>query len=636
MLKKVLCLLLCVLTLLFAVACDNTTDEPADTTPVADANDNQNDNKEEEEKKEEVTPLTFLADGKTSFRIAYQKGDTLTTDAALAIQSKLKSAMNLNLNMGWITTKINSNTPEILVGLFDDEAYASAKTHLTYGNYVIAVVGNKILLSSTQKEGYDKLGEFLVTTLKQYQSEDGKSIVLPGDLVAKKTFKSAGLLVDIPVLPKHLNNYIKTNTGTELILENVSTADYEAYCRTLESSGYTVHSSKNMTGTVSTGSEVVNLFATYKNSTQAITLGYHSFASRLYIMVEKLSDIVLPAASAATYTPVNSTTYPTIFTQVGFEDIDDKESSLCYVMRIADGSFIIYDGGENDSRVGDRIYQVLLKQAPNPSNIVISAWIITHPHGDHYGGFLQFADRHASKVTVKQFVYNFAPSTALKNFKDPSDGKAPINNAGFSTTQRTITDKMKEKFPNAKHVVPHTGQTLYYADIKIHILYTQEDYLAVNDGVIVNLNGTSIVSQIETADGAKLFIAADHPVDSEWWCQYAIERWYGSSIESDVCTTFHHGYGGGASSGTYALIKPEIVLWNAEWARISEILNSDGDSVLNNSRNRYFVESYVEGGVTKYRPKDFCYVASDKIVILSFANGSATVATNQLATEYLA
>ena len=131
-----------------------------------------------------------------------------------------------------------------------------------------------------------------------------------------------------------------------------------------------------------------------------------------------------------------------------------------------------------------------------------------------------------------------------------------------------------------------------------------------------------------TSDGTKVLIGGDHPVDGIYqgyeWCDGAIYRWYGNFIESDVCTTFHHGYGGGADEKgvVYTKIKPRIVLWTVNESRIEK------DDLTARTRNKYFARP-EEGVDVKY------YVAGDNVQVLSFADGKATVTEYDTFAEYL-
>ena len=71
-------------------------------------------------------------------------------------------------------------------------------------------------------------------------------------------------------------------------------------------------------------------------------------------------------------------------TQVSLEDF-----GMSYVIRLSDGRFIVIDGGRELQPDCDRLFQVLKKGSDNPKPI-IAAWIMTHPHSDHFHCFIPF------------------------------------------------------------------------------------------------------------------------------------------------------------------------------------------------------------------------------------------------------
>ena len=300
------------------------------------------------------------------------------------------------------------------------------------------------------------------------------------------------------------------------------------------------------------------------------------------------------------------------------EDIDDKESSLGYIIRIADGTFVIIDGGEYIDGVEVRMYEILKKIAPDPNNIVISAWMITHAHSDHVGGFVKFANKYANDKTIrlKQFIFNF-----------PHDSKV-VNS--WDVDSQDLARQGAKKF-GAEMLKVHTGNVLYYADIKINILYTQENYLSANaNGIMSNYNGSSIVTQFVMADGTKVLVGADHPVDGIYeganWCENALVKCYGTALESKVVSTFHHGYGGGANNVIYGVIRPKIVLWSVDNARIT----ASSTPLTAVSHNAYFTTNGKANGVTYYT------AGGSSVTILQFANGNPSIKYYKTFAEFKA
>ena len=412
----------------------------------------------------------------------------------------------------------------------------------------------------------------------------------------------------------------RTGHGTQTHYKAVPEEFFLQYEKSLEDCGFPVLQKETLTGKSESGAACNNYFATYDIGDDILSMSYHSYDRSFYLVRESKQYTDLTLLSKSSSTPVCET----LFTQVGSEDITkittpgaqyEQESDMCYLLRLSDGSFVIFDSGMEPT--AERIYGILKKQAPDPNHIVISAWMITHPHGDHYKGFLEFASRYGSNSTIqiKAFLYNFMDAVAVSE--------------STVKEQSNVVNAMKMHYPEAKHVYPHTGQILHYADIKLRILYTQEDYLVENKGKVPNVNGASIVSRVETEDGVDVIIVSDHPVkgssSSGVWCQNALQNWYGNALQSEVSTVFHHGFGGGATNEIYYIIAPKIVLFDTDWYRIHY------HNLFSMERNRYF-SRFVDG---VWKEKDGVYVSGAHVTVLLLKDGKARCQLHQEAIDYL-
>ena len=76
---------------------------------------------------------------------------------------------------------------------------------------------------------------------------------------------------------------------------------------------------------------------------------------------------------------------------------------------LEDGSFVVIDGGDatakgkENLKNAENLYELMIAQKPQGiDDVVISAWIVTHGHSDHFGVYNLFAKYYADKVTVKR------------------------------------------------------------------------------------------------------------------------------------------------------------------------------------------------------------------------------------------
>ena len=447
------------------------------------------------------------------------------------------------------------------------------------------------------------------------------------DLLAKilaspiKNTSVENILPSLPVIPS--KKYPAGDGGYTYIYENVGKTVYDHCCATISAAGYARYTTNEITGLALPDWYVYNPSMTLISDTAKIDIDLHTGMNRMYINVTPRSASVLPQREAKSYVKPEGN-YPTMWVQYGLEDISKVEASMGYIIRIADGSFIIIDSGEYIDGVETRMYNILKKLAPDPNNIVISAWMITHAHTDHVGGFVKFVNKYSSDKTIKlkQFLFNFPDDSKVTDYWEKHDQNWA---------------KQLAKGWGAEMLKVHTGNVLYYADIKIKILYTQENYLSANaNGIMGDYNGASIVTQFVMGDGTKVLVGADHPVDGSYdgvnWCENSLIKYYGTALESKVVTTFHHGFGGGANDSIYGVIKPKVVLWDVDEYRITK--NADGSSYSTSltsvSHNKYFTTNGASNGVTYYT------AGGSSVTVLQFANGNPSVKRYSNYNEFMA
>ena len=171
--------------------------------------------------------------------------------------------------------------------------------------------------------------------------------------------------------------------GYTAIFCQVTPVFFDTHKAKLLEAGYRLYTEQCFAGNAP---DTQNLFATYESDDTVVTVGYHEADKWLIASyLPKQEGFVLPPVEPPAYTPLGAD-YPTLLTQVGTERFHPSAMAMCYVLRAADGSFVCIDSDFQEASA-DLIYDILKKQAPDPEHIVISAWIFTHPHTDHVGGF---------------------------------------------------------------------------------------------------------------------------------------------------------------------------------------------------------------------------------------------------------
>jgi len=341
------------------------------------------------------------------------------------------------------------------------------------------------------------------------------------------------------------------------VVEGANEGIFRACAGVFTSSGY-----KLLAHTEAAG----NLFATAVGSTYSVSLAYSRYNNELRILREPASNIEPGLFEKA---ETENICQPLLF-QVGVVSYDDSVTNgMCYMFRLSDGSFLIYDGGHYEDYVNvgprkvyrqnaQRIYELLKEFAPDPDNIRISGWIITHYHGDHFGALRRFAELYSGDRTlqVERFLFNY-------------------------TEPGPQTDRAMAAFAGARRVQVHPGQRLYIRDAEIEVLYTHELY---SPKAISNLNTSSIVSRV-TLSGQTALMSADMSGEAG----RVVLDIYGDYLESDFVTVAHHGWDGG-STEFYATVRAEYALWpvglNGYFGVRSNYVTKENLSA--NKRNEYF------------------------------------------------
>ena len=201
----------------------------------------------------------------------------------------------------------------------------------------------------------------------------------------------------------------------------------------------------------------------------------------------------------------------TVITQMRANEpeVDTRINGMGYVIRLADGSFIIYDGGYAGR--ADELWDALTALNGGDKNIVIRAWLITHSHGDHTGCFDAFSQKYASMVNLERLLVS--PLSSDVNWY-----MVRLN-----------------RFRNADLVCVHTGMVFTFCDVKMEILCSADEIYF--DGASNDFNNTSIVSRIYKDGGKKVMLLGDAGDD----VANRLIPMYGDYLKSDICQAAHHG-----------------------------------------------------------------------------------------------
>lgn len=242
---------------------------------------------------------------------------------------------------------------------------------------------------------------------------------------------------------------------------------------------------------------------------------------------------------------------------------------MSYVAQLADGSYIVIDGGPGDGKVipkikkkgvwldqpevethdEENLYEFLCEHAPNGEKPRIAAWFITHPHGDHMGLANRFLQDYAGKVDIELTAFNFPDFDTVfcKN-------ERPIWHKGSAVPFREKMDTLY----GAKQLVMHAGQKIFFPGCEVEVLYTQEDYYPCD---FHWGNHLSCAFRMKFADKTVMILGDCEKTN----CQDIADA-YGAELKSDILQLTHHGFNG-ACFDINKLVDPEICLWACDGFR---------------------------------------------------------------------
>ncbi len=509
----------------------------------------------------------------------------------------------------------DSEALEILVGATAYDECEGIYDNLGYGDYIIQPVGNKIIVAAYTQSAYSAAADKILELLLDGVDTATKSIsIKSADLVATAT--ASKRISAIPVYDGGtFSSYYKAgNSVDEIIIKKTTSDEFDKYLTKLSSYGYTCYTTNEITS---------NKFATYTNENYTLTAGYYDYESSARILIEPLADPV--SLEAPTYEKV--TTAQITMLGLEYQSNDEwKSNGLSLLIRLEDGSFIVVDGGfTNSSTCATNLVTEIRKQAKdyetNPKNIRIAAWIITHAHGDHLG--MITTKYNSFKIfTVENFLVNFLSDTERTKAISTYTSNWSSSEGGAYTGVYTAASAL-----GATVRTVHVGQTYYFANAKLEIMFTIESF---GPKVCNALNTTSLIVKATVSDSV-IMITGDATGNG---MQIAAQT-FGDYLKSDIVQVSHHGYTTwGNDSGTamaYRKMVPSTVIWPQGGAAYPRYISKSYNLALTEtSSNPNFQELYVAGTLGDTVTIPLPYTPGSGTAVVSRVNtskieGAATV-----------
>jgi hypothetical protein len=222
-------------------------------------------------------------------------------------------------------------------------------------------------------------------------------------------------------------------------------------------------------------------------------------------------------------------------TQIALEDF-----GMSYAIRLSDGRFILIDGGREFEPDADKLYNRIKADSPFDTPI-IAAWIMSHPHSDHYFCFIPFMNKYADSVKIEKVILNFPEADDYIHYPKLEKYSLEYMPRMFELIEKT----------GAPIYMAHTGQTYRIGDAVCEILASMDNTIHLSD----NVNSSSLV--IRMSLGGQIILWT---TDAAFSKAKLPER-YGEYLRADILQIPHHGFQCGtpeAEIAGYDLIRPEI------------------------------------------------------------------------------
>lgn len=455
------------------------------------------------------------------------------------------------------------NQMRIFVGNPDELQASEIISEVPYFGYLSRIFdGDLYILAYHEEVLIEAVTDFL-GELEGWNS-NGKIKVAEDYKVVKKVSETFPV-AEVPYLEGGGNATVHDYDDNHQVvtLEGVEKKEFEVYCDKLVAGGYELHSENEING---------NLFKTYHNEAGMML---HTYWIEHFEEVRTIvaNTLLLPITSNA---DAESICTPLLHQMKGSEEEG-------YILRLADGRFIIVDGGNPTEENADAIYSFLKENAPDANNIVIAAWYLTHAHTDHGGGIVAFGGKYGadSSIKVESIMFNTCDTTEQMKYS--------------TSYKMEIVNAINTYYADVPVYKPLTGQVYTFGKTTIEILYTMSDFLPntieyESDGKGGDYNVQSMVCIIDMDSTADLkdrwFVMGDTTTVA---CNEMCYR-YGDYMKCDFVQVSHHGLSAlptgancrrhCATIEIYELIDPDIALWPTNAEKVQERIELEVNDYL--------------------------------------------------------
>lgn len=336
-------------------------------------------------------------------------------------------------------------------------------------------------------------------------------------------------MINIPVFGELSFACEQENKAAKVIrIENAAAEYFEKYCTALEQDGFLqkeFYKKEN------------RAFAAYEKEGTGVFINAFYKTDELQLVVEE---------DSAYFRYADNKGEPIVTPQVTQVMLTDY--GLSYVIRLSDGRFVVIDGGSRVEAEAEALYNCLKQQAVSEIP-VIAAWIMTHPHSDHFYCFFPFMERFGELVKIEKFLFNFPEGGDYTHFPDLQSVCSSFPGCLDGDVVQMFRNQLQQM--GIPVYVPHTGQCYPVGDTVLQFFASMDDSIFCTK----NINASSLMFATEIAGQNILWTGDGSFSDTR------LPDRYGEELKADILQIPHHGFGCGTEEAQirgYRLIAPRI------------------------------------------------------------------------------
>ncbi len=413
---------------------------------------------------------------------------------------------------------------------------------ITYGSYALGYKDNKIFVIAFDDESFAAAAENLCGLFDKHFKKG--NLIIDESLLTGGS--SAGVRGFIPPLKLDASPSCILQSGAnttedkamQVEFSSCHESDFTAYCEALVREGYHKVCENDFGG---------SCYGTYSNGEYLVNVS-------LYKAVKLMRIVSEPEYEKDFWSIEGDPGHEkTLMMQVYQDGVRfTGVSTGGFIIRLSDGRFLIYDTGL-EQNTDELIEYMRSRNTFKDGKIHIALLIISHPHADHYGGFLGLSKKYSSEIQCEAVAFN------ITNHKRQSCLDEPTL-FGYTNDFTAAAKSM-----GARVYCLRAGETFNLAGVRLEVLFTPDElgtfFLSGKNekgekDTTYDMNNSSIIVRL-VVEGQKITLNGD--------CRGGEASIFNKTLldtfESDIMSVAHHGFNVMTTVEMYNKAKPFALFW---------------------------------------------------------------------------